>query len=166
MATIVVGIDGSESSRNALRWAVEEAKLRRASVVAVHVWAVPDATMYGGLAVTQNEVEALAQDAREFVEHAVEEAVPDAVVDVTPIAVEGNPATALIAAARSADLLVVGSRGLGGFKGLLLGSVSQRVAHHAPCPVVVIGTNARVGCAGVTRRPAPAGKARAAINSS
>lgn len=166
MASIVVGIDGSEPSRNALRWAVEEAKLRSASVVAVHAWAAPDATMYGGLAITDNEVETLAQDAREFVEHAVEEAVPDAVVDVMPIAVEGTPATALVAAARSADLLVVGSRGLGGFKGLVLGSVSQRVAHHAPCPVVVIGTDARVGPAGVMRRAAAAGNASAAISSS
>ena len=83
----------------------------------MHAWAVPDAAMYGGLAVTENEVETLGQDAREFVEHAVEEAVPDAVVDVMPIAVEGSPATALIAAARSADLLVVGSRGLGGSRG-------------------------------------------------
>ncbi len=78
--------------------------------------------------------------AHKLLEAAVEEVVPDGDVHVARIVTEGPPAEALLAAAQDSELLVVGSRGLGGFKGLLLGSVSQQVAHHAPCPVVIVRT--------------------------
>lgn len=141
MQKIVVGIDGSDASKNALRWAVDEGRLRDARVVALHAWETPlpspDATPVPQLdlaaLVTQTHEAAL-----ELVTSVVEEvAGGDQSQSVTPVAVEGAAASALIEAARDADLLVVGSRGLGGFGALLLGSVSQECAHHAPCPVLI-----------------------------
>ncbi len=139
MRTIVVGVDGSQASVEALRFALEEAKLRGAEVKAVSAWHVP-AVVY------EAEVTPLSVDFSEF--HKIAESsleasldrggVADSGVKVTPIVREGNPADVLCELARGADLLVVGSRGLGGFRGLLLGSVGQQTAHHAPCPVVII----------------------------
>jgi nucleotide-binding universal stress UspA family protein len=148
MEKIVVGIDGSEASKNALRWAVDEARLRNARVVALHAWetpiASPDATPVQQLdvvtAVTESH-DAASQLATEVVEEVVGDD-PDQIV--TPLVVEGPAAAALIDAARDADLLVVGSRGLGDFGALLLGSVSQECAHHAPCPVLIHRSGERV----------------------
>lgn len=138
MERIVVGIDGSETSRRALRWAVEEARVRGASVEVLHAWHLP---YVGGYPYTAG-----AFDPAPF-EQAARETL-DAVVDGTDasglgtpierILHMGDPATGLLDAAKGADLVVVGSRGLGGFTGLLLGSVGHHVAHHAPCPVVII----------------------------
>jgi nucleotide-binding universal stress UspA family protein len=139
MKPIVVGVDGSQHSLDALRWAVAEAELRDAKVVAVHAFAAPQsATAYGGLYMTELDFEALREAARRLLVKTVEETVPDAPVEILQIVAEGPPAGVLVAAAKDASLLVVGSRGRGGFKGLLLGSVSQQVAQHAPCPVVVV----------------------------
>ena len=144
METIVVGVDGSQQSLDALRWAVEEALLRSAKVVALHAWSVPQTvTAYGALNMPVNELDALQKAARELLDTAIAGAAPDTSVEILPVTVEGTPAAALVAAAQDADLVVVGSRGFGGFKGLLLGSVSQQVAHHAPSPVVVIRTSVR-----------------------
>jgi nucleotide-binding universal stress UspA family protein len=141
MAKIVVGVDGSEDSKNAFRWAVEEARLRGAPVVALLAWETslppPDLTPapppdFAGF------VSELQDRALDSVAAVVREVVgEDATVTVEPAAVEGPPASVLIEAARDADLLVVGSRGHGGFAGLLLGSVSQQLAQHAPCPLVI-----------------------------
>jgi nucleotide-binding universal stress UspA family protein len=136
---IVVGVDGSETSRAALRWAVEEARLRHARVRAVHAWWVypmlpPDRPP------AAEGSEQFGDDASERVQAFVTETLgkrPD--VEVTAVAVQGAQASAaLVDAAKDADLLVVGSRGAGGFAGLLLGSVSQQCTHHAPCPVVIV----------------------------
>jgi nucleotide-binding universal stress UspA family protein len=133
---IVVGIDGSQASRLALRWAVRQAELTGATVDAIHTWDMP--AFYGVVPVTVNPDE---------LEKAAEEVVASTVLDVVgahpPVSVrsrvaQGNPAAVLIRAARDAELLVVGSRGHGGFVGALLGSVGQHCVHHAPCPVVVI----------------------------
>jgi len=140
MARIVVGIDGSQGARRALEWAVGEAKIRDAHLVVVHAWLEPAAVAVGS-------VIAAGGVGPEIFEEAAQRTVADVLgaVDTTALpqgieshVVAGAPAQALLDAAREADMIVVGSRGLGGFTGLLLGSVSQQVAHHATCPVVII----------------------------
>ncbi|QGG96183.1 universal stress protein [Actinomarinicola tropica] len=132
MARIVVGIDGSAGGDEALRWALDEARRAGATLEVVLAWSHleqpagefrPD---YG------------ADDAHAALRAAVDRVGDAAGVDVLLTAVNDLPARALIEAARRADLLVVGSRGLGGFTGLLLGSVSQQVSSHSSVPVVVV----------------------------
>ncbi len=138
---IVVGVDGSDGSVEALRWALREARLRGDSVEAIHSWHYPYAayTEITGMAagvVDRAELEKLGQEVlQETVDRVADEASG---VEVTPVLVQGGAAAALLEAAVGADLLVVGTRGHGGFTGLLLGSVSQHAVHHAPCPVVVV----------------------------
>jgi nucleotide-binding universal stress UspA family protein len=140
---LVVGVDGSEPARDALRWTVEEARLRRTDVLAVHAWEPPivpavDVTAAPPPVDLVSLIPELQAAAQRLVEGIVREVVGDAEeVEVRPTAVAGPAAVALVEAAAGADLVVVGSRGHGGFVGLLLGSVSQQVAHHAPCPVVI-----------------------------
>ncbi|MFE7589824.1 universal stress protein [Kitasatospora sp. NPDC057512] len=137
---IVVGVDGSEPSDRALRWAVRQAELTGAAVVAVIAWEYP--TYHGARGwfppgIT-DEAE-LAGRARQEVDRAVRRAVgEEPPVEVRTEARYGTPAGALVEAARGADLLVVGSRGLGGFAGMLLGSVAQHCTRHAGVPVVVV----------------------------
>lgn len=141
MVKIVVGIDGSEAAKNALRWALEEARLRSAKIVAVHAWEAPPAMPEPGPAPGFDLVGILpeVEEAGErLVKAVVEEVVgDDSDVTVEPVAIQGPAASVLVEAARDADLLVVGSRGHGGFTALLLGSVSQQLAHHAPCPLLI-----------------------------
>ena len=139
--TIVVGVDGSEPSQHALRWAVEEARLRQARIVAVHAWELPVMPVELMPAPHPNFV-ALLAEMKDAAEKLVEETVAkvvgdDATVVVEPTAIEWPAASVLIDAASGADLLVLGSRGHGGFVGLLLGSVTQHYVNHAPCPVLV-----------------------------
>ena len=138
MQKIVVGVDGSEGSQRALQWAIEEAGRRDATVEALHAWE-PGLTagLYSGAVFTEESV----QEAGEKVlEDTIAAADPAGSTKVERRCVTAQPAAALIEAAKDADLLVVGSRGLGGFYRLLIGSVSSQVAHHAPCPVVVVPT--------------------------
>ncbi len=137
MARIVVGVDGSKESKAALRWAVEEAGLRGATVRAVLAWSLPYVGGAPGLAFPQDSLEAVAQDGEAMLDAAIAEVESEG-VDIERAAVEGGPARVLVEAAEGADLLVVGSRGHGGFAELLLGSVSQQCAHHASCPVVIV----------------------------
>ncbi len=132
---IVVGVDGSQSSQEALEWAVRQAHCTGAAVEAVLAWHYP--VSYGWV-VTQEDP-GLKELAGKVLADAVSRVQPLA-PDVTIRAriIEQNPAQALIDEAAGADLLVVGSRGHGGFVGALLGSVSQHCVHHSPCPVVVI----------------------------
>jgi nucleotide-binding universal stress UspA family protein len=132
----VVGIDGSQPSRLALQWAMRQAELTGATVDAIHAWDVP--AIYGmtPLVVMPDGMENAAE--RMVTDTVLEEAGAHPVVSVRGRAVRGHPAAVLIGAAGGADLLVVGSRGHGGFAGALLGSVSQHCIHHATCPVVVI----------------------------
>lgn len=138
---IVVGVDGSDGSVVALRWALREAQLRSASVDVVHSWHYPYAayTEITGMAagvVSREDLEKLGQ---EVLQHSLDDAgSATSGVEVKPILVQGAAAATLLEAAAGADMLVVGSRGHGGFTGLLLGSVSQHVVHHAPCPAVVV----------------------------
>lgn len=140
MEKIVVGIDGSAASKDALRWAVEDARARSAEVVALHAYEVPapapDAAPSSPVDLPALVGEAHA-DAQQFVAEVVDEVVGNAVsVDVAPIAVEDTPAKALLDASRDADLLVVGSHGHG-LSGLFLGSVSLECVQHAACPVLI-----------------------------
>ena len=138
MQKIVVGVDGSEGSQKALQWAIEEAGRRDATVEALHAWE-PGLTagLYSGAVFTEESV----QEAGEKVlDDTIAAADPAGSTKVERRCVTAQPAAALIEAAKDADLLVVGSRGLGGFYRLLIGSVSSQVAHHAPCPVVVVPT--------------------------
>jgi nucleotide-binding universal stress UspA family protein len=136
---IVVGVDGSPPAQAALAWALGQAELTDGSVDAVIVWEYPPAI--GGFGVGASMYEGA--NFRELAEKTVTEAVgsataPAGSVSVRTQVIEGNPAQVLLAAADDADLLVVGSRGHGGFVGALLGSVSQHCVHHAHCPVVVV----------------------------
>jgi nucleotide-binding universal stress UspA family protein len=137
---IVVGVDGSESSAAALAWAIDEAERRGASVEAVCAWVYAiDSPPYlvGGGSVHDH----LVAEAEATVTRVVSAALaarPDTTVAVTCETMPGPPALALLRRSHDAELLVVGSRGRGGFSSLLLGSVSQQVATHATCPVVVV----------------------------
>ncbi|MFL5929687.1 MAG: universal stress protein [Gaiellaceae bacterium] len=148
MDGIVVGVDDSDSSKAALRWALEEGRLRGVPVNAVHAWQPPLASpvvdvgpVSGPMVDVPVVIEKAKEAAEELVERVVQGVAAEASgVEVRPAAIEGSPASALVEAAEGADLLVVGSRGLGGFKGLVLGSVSHQMASHAPCPVVIYRT--------------------------
>ena len=135
MERIVVGVDGSQSAREALQWAVDEARRRDATVEAVYAWHQPFLTGY----VMESELDLgdYEEDAQKVLDSAVD-AVGDQGVAIERKLVGGSASGALVDEAKGASLLVVGSRGRGGFTGLLLGSVSQQSAHHAPCPVVII----------------------------
>jgi len=135
---IVVGVDGSPSSRAALRWAVNQAKLTGGTVDAVIAWQIPaSVTGYGWTAIVPD------MNFEDIAKKTLEEAVSDVVgADEVPavrsLVVHGIAAKVLLDAAADADLLVVGRRGHGEFAEALLGSVSQHCVHHAHCPVVIV----------------------------
>ena len=144
MNEIVVGVDGSEESRAALDWAVEEGRLRQAPVLAIHAWEVPMVPAPTGLVPPSVEVVGdlteLREDAASLVETMVRETAADAAdIEIRPLTVEDKPVNALLDAAErnDAQMIVVGSRGHGGFVALLIGSTSDQVARHATCPVVI-----------------------------
>jgi nucleotide-binding universal stress UspA family protein len=136
-ARIVVGVDGSDSSKQALAWAVEQAALTGAEVDAVAAWQIP--VSYGYNYATVLSVQDLEQAAAKVLDESVAEAAGDRPdVKIRPVLVRESAARALLDAAKGADLLVVGSRGHAGFTEALLGSVGQHCVHHAQCPVVVV----------------------------
>jgi nucleotide-binding universal stress UspA family protein len=137
---ILVGVDGSEGSLRALRWAVEEAAIRDAVVVAAAVWQSPYDYLLGdaGYHVPVDEGD-LVRATRETLAKAIATVAaehPEARIE--PLVVEGDPAETLCEQADDADLLVVGSRGHGAFAELLLGSVSSKCAHHCHRPVLIV----------------------------
>jgi nucleotide-binding universal stress UspA family protein len=150
---IVVGVDGSAGSEAALRWALAEARLRGSRVRVVRAYQVPT-LIYGdgGLGASVSAAQtglaedierlraALEAESRREIEDVLGRMGDDIAneVQVELDVVEGPAAQVLLEAARNSELLVVGSRGRGGFLGLLLGSVSQQCAHHPPCPVVIL----------------------------
>ncbi len=133
---IVVGVDGSPSSREALRWAVRQAALTGSVVDAVIAW--HDPASYAGYAWLIADT--CDRDlAAKTLSDVVDSAIPaGSAVTVRQRVIEGHAARVLLDAAHGADLLVVGSRGHSGFPGALLGSVSQHCAQHSPCPAVII----------------------------
>ncbi len=135
----MVGIDGSPGSLEALRFAIEEARFRGAEVRAVNAWHIPPAVYGSGWAPAPIDLDEYRKLAQKALDASIEDVgAAGSGVTVTPILREGQPADVICLEAKNADLVVVGSRGLGGFRGLLIGSVSQQVVHHAPCPVVVV----------------------------
>jgi len=137
MPGVVVGTDGSEGALRALSWAVDEARLRRTRLTVLAVVAVP-VTLGRASAPIVGEPEPADLEAAEAAANADLAAAGADDVDTEIRVVAGVPAEELVNAGTDADLLVVGSRGVGGFSRLLLGSVSSQVVHHATCPVVVI----------------------------
>ncbi|CAL9641775.1 universal stress protein [Streptomyces althioticus] len=144
---IVVGVDGSPSSLEALRWAARQAALTGGSVLALTSWDYPQYHgALGWLPPSSGDEEALEARAREDLTRCVEETLgAHPSVGVLEEVRYGTPASVLLRAARDASLLVVGSRGLGGFAGLLLGSVAQHCVQHAACPVVVVREDTLTG---------------------
>lgn len=139
MSRIVVGIDPSEHSVRALRWALREARLTGAELELVHVYEGPNMGAYPGYRPTVNDSEvrqAVAQMMEDVLERASDGDTQG--VKVRRTFIGGHPAAVLQETAEGADLLVVGARGVGGFTGLVVGSVSHQVVGHAPCPVVVV----------------------------
>lgn len=137
MGTIVVGIDGSEGAILALDWAIGEARVRHDEVRLVHAWHVPTSVSMANAALPGASWTVL-EDAARTILHDAGDHARQAGFEVGEVLVQHRPAAALVDQSRDADLLVVGTRGRGGFAGLLLGSVSQEVAHHAMCPVVIV----------------------------
>jgi nucleotide-binding universal stress UspA family protein len=142
MAVIVVGVDHSEGAKAALRFALEEAKLRRATLRVVHAWQygyIGALGLEGSYPIVGADIKDLHDAAQTALDATLQESIPETdTVEVERRVVEGRAAAVLVDESRGADLLVVGSRGHGGFAGLLLGSVSQQCAHHAPCPVAIV----------------------------
>jgi nucleotide-binding universal stress UspA family protein len=138
IARVVVGIDGSHTAERALEWALEEGRLHDATVEVVHAWTFPY-RVGEKIAAVAFDSTPLEDAARRTLDAAVESAdtsgLPAPVMRTLTI---GSAAASILQAAEGADLVVVGSRGLGGFKGLVLGSVSYHIVHHATCPVVVL----------------------------
>ena len=130
---IVVGVDGSPSSVEALRWANAQAKLSGASIEAVIAWYYP--ISYGFPVVAEID---WAREAEVILSRVVKEAVGDDDALISQRAVEGHPTRVLDDLSQNASMLVVGPRGHGGFAGLVLGSVTTHTIGHAGCPVVVV----------------------------
>jgi nucleotide-binding universal stress UspA family protein len=138
---IVVGVDGSPGSRAALRWAVDEARLRAGVVEVVTAYLptyVPAAPDFGYVPLDPVDLVDEVRKMQDDIIATVGEHVDLSGVHIDRKLLKGRSADTLIAAADGADMLVVGNRGRGGFRGLLLGSVSQQIAHHATCPVVIV----------------------------
>ena len=135
---IVVGIDGSAGAQAALRFAGDEASLRQTELRVVSAWHVPTG-VYMPPTYMDLDLGAFRQTASEVAERQVVDVLgAERAAAIGVVIHEGSPAEVLIAESRQAELLVVGSRGHGGFAGLLLGSVSQHCAAHARCPVVIV----------------------------
>lgn len=138
---VVAAVDGSETSALALAWAVDEARLRGASLRVVNAWQRP---YVGGYPYTTETFEpgVFEHASRRVLTEALESCDTDGIT-VETVSAEGTPARVVLDAAGDADLVVMGSRGLGAFAGMLLGSAAHQVVLHAPCPVVVVPPSPR-----------------------
>lgn len=137
---IVVGVDASEESKEALRWATRYAQITGASLEVIHAWHLSDEHAW---------LQSLPPPAgpTDVAREALKKTVQDVVgsgssLEITTKVIEGHASRVLTETARGAALLVLGSTGNGGFDGLLLGSVSQQCAAHAPCSVVIVRSGA------------------------
>ncbi|MBV6697704.1 universal stress protein [Kitasatospora aureofaciens] len=136
---IVVGVDGSPASEQALRWAVDYARAVGGTITAIAAWEYPAFYGWSGMSVPPAEGFSPEELAGKALAQSVTNVVgDDPGVRISETVMPGNAARALLEAANGAALVVVGSRGLGGFSGALLGSVSRHLTEHAPCPVVVV----------------------------
>lgn len=138
---IVVGVDDSPAARRALRWAAEEARLRGTSLLVLSAWSWGSTVLPTATPLSTPTADVVRRQAAQRLDAIVVEVLGDrpSVPVVNELVYrEDGAAAALVEASKQADLVVVGSRGRGGFTGLLLGSVSAQVTHHAHCPVVVV----------------------------
>jgi nucleotide-binding universal stress UspA family protein len=144
---VVVGVDGSPSSRAALRWAVHYAVLNGSTVDAIMATQVPETEMIGGFGQTPvgvNDERVVADDAQRDLDAIISEEVKaDDRSRVTARVFRGHPVDVLVEASDGAELVAVGQRGLHGFTGALVGSVGQNLVHHANSPVLVFRGDAR-----------------------
>ena len=144
--TIVVGVDGSAASREALRWAAQEAGLRGARLVAVHAWAFVSVTPIGDPGMIPmpavdfpGQLEAEQEAAGADFDAAIAEAFgTESAIEIEKRLVEGDAGNALVSESTGADLVVVGSHGRSGIRAALLGSISRHVVERAACPAVVV----------------------------
>jgi nucleotide-binding universal stress UspA family protein len=137
--TVLVGVDGSAGSHKALAWAADEAADHEADLVVLNVWEHTLLPPAGSVSVSEKYVPDPSQrTAEDLLEEIKAVLGDDPPVLVQPRVKQGSPAKVLIEESSEADLLVVGTRGHGGFRGLVLGSVSQHVAAYAKCPVTVV----------------------------
>lgn len=146
MSAIVVGVDGSPDSHRALAWAVEEARIRDVAVEVIHAWQMPVVGALPGSTMPQLDPDFMRKGADEVVSDAlasIAQQASAAGVAVSGTVVQGPAGRVLAREADGALMLVVGSRGLGGFAGLLLGSVGHHLAHASPVPLVLIPQAAR-----------------------
>ncbi len=139
---IVVGIDGSDGAGRALEFAAHEAALRDSDLRIVCAWHVPT-QLFTSPAVAAVDPDAFEQSMRSAAEQQVASVMEGREVRHELVVLQGNPAVVLVKESERAELLVVGSRGHGGFSSLLLGSVSQQCAIHAVCPVTIVPAHAR-----------------------
>jgi nucleotide-binding universal stress UspA family protein len=135
MGRILVGVDGSRAAEAAVQWALDHAKPGD-TLVLCHAWSLPVTMGFEGPIFSMSEIEAGAKQLVEDMAEGIR--VEDDDISIETEIVYGHPGSTLIERSAGVDFLVVGSRGYGGFKGLLLGSVSTYIVHHATCPVVVI----------------------------
>ncbi len=136
---IAVGVDGPPIGEPALAFAFEEASRRRARLRLVHVWADPGTVVVGGMTPLVYDADLVAEEHTQRLNDALttwRDKYPD--VEVVIEVVHGRPVPILAGVSARADLLVVGTRGRGGFAGLVLGSVSHGLLHHAHCPLAVV----------------------------
>jgi nucleotide-binding universal stress UspA family protein len=138
MGVIAVGVDGSDQSLPALEWAAQEAAAHGHTLRVVTAWSIPVTALSPGGLPAPFPADELAGDARAAQDALVAKASIPAGLEVEHCLVEGGPGAVMLEQSESVDLLVIGTRGHGGFKGLLLGSVGQQVTGHASCPVVVV----------------------------
>jgi len=135
----VVGFDGSPAADAALAFALEEAKLRNLPLRIVCAWEIPALQSAGSaFAPTADPIEAAERHADAVLEEAAAKVGPDPGIHVEAVAIQGHPATVLADQSRDAKLLVVGSRGRGAARSLVLGSVSQAIMHHCGCPLLIV----------------------------
>lgn len=133
---ILVGIDGSDSSKAALEWAATQAKLTGLPLLVTATWQYP--TSVGWTVILPADIDFKDETQRMLDENVNAVLGTDHEIDVTTRVIQGHPALTLVELSRSASLVVVGSRGHGEFVGMLIGSTSEFLTTHAHCPVVVI----------------------------
>ena len=151
---IVVGVDGSASSKCALAWAAHQARLTGLPLVAATVWLFP--VSWGWSVPWPADFDPQANAAGVLSEAVAEVLGPEPTIEVETLVIEGHPAPVLVELSASAQLVVVGSRGHGEFAGMLLGSVSEFLTAHSHCPVVVVrGDEAVAGPEASEEQPSP-----------
>jgi nucleotide-binding universal stress UspA family protein len=135
--TVVVGVDSSAGSRAALRWAIDEGRIRGAKVVALHAWTTP---FMGGepMATAGLNPDVFADSANQILDEALDAVVTEGDTRPEPVLLFAGAADSLLQAANDADVIVVGGRPPEGLNRVLLGSTARQVIHHSPCPVVVV----------------------------